>query len=337
MRLHSRPGPRAGARRVSSILSAVLAAAAALAAPAQAAPAWPTRPITLVVPFPPGGTTDLLGRLVAREAGARLGQSVVVENRPGAGGGIGAAAVARAAPDGYTLLMGTVGTQATNQFLYANVHYDSARDFAPVTLVANSPNVLMVNPKLGITSVAALIQRARAQPGVLNFASTSLGGTPHLSGELFNSLAKVDIRHVPYSGSAPAMTALLGGQVQLMYDNLPSAIGQIRSGSVLALGVTTRERVPMLPDVPTVAEAGLPGYEVNSWFGLLAPAGTPDEVVRRIRSAVADAMNAPAVRRQVEELGAVPVADTPQEYAAVIRDDTAKWRKIIQDAGIHPQ
>ncbi|RXN91654.1 Bug family tripartite tricarboxylate transporter substrate binding protein [Achromobacter aloeverae] len=321
--------------------SAITAAAAITAmtamAPVHAATAWPARPITLVVPFPPGGTTDLLARLVAREAGTRLGQGMVVENRPGAGGGIGAAAVARAAPDGYTLLMGTVGTQATNQFLYANVHYDPARDFAPVTLVANSPNVLMVNSKLGIASVAALIERARAQPGVLNFASTSLGGTPHLSGELFDSMAKVDIRHVPYSGSAPAMTALLGGQVQLMYDNLPSAISQIRSGSVRALGVTTRDRVPMLPDVPTVAEAGLPGYEVNSWFGLLAPAGTPDAVVQRLQAVVADAMRTPEIRRQVEALGAVPVANTPAEYAAVIRQDTAKWRKIIQDAGIQPQ
>lgn len=320
-----------------SLFVVALALGVAQAGPARAEPDWPARPITLVVPFPPGGTTDLLARLVAREAGTRLGQSVVVENRPGAGGGIGAAAVARARPDGYTLLMGTVGTQATNQFLYAQMPYDSARDFAPVTLVANSPNVLLVKPQEGAATVAQLIDQARRAPGSLNYASTSLGGSPHLSGELFNSMAKVDIRHVPYKGSAPAMTDLLGGQVQLMYDNLPSAMGQIRAGALRALAVTTRARVPVLPDVPTVAESGLPGYEVNSWFGLLAPAGTPEPVVQRLQATVAAAMGDPALRRQIEELGAIPVANTPLAYAAIIRADTDKWRQVIRDAGIRQQ
>ncbi|WAI83246.1 MULTISPECIES: Bug family tripartite tricarboxylate transporter substrate binding protein [Achromobacter] len=321
----------------------VLLVAAALALPAtpdahaQAGSDWPTRPITLVVPFPPGGTTDLLARLIAREASAGLGQSIVVENRPGAGGGIGAAAVARAKPDGYTLLMGTVGTQASNQFLYAQLPYDAARDFAPVTLLANSPNVLLVNPKVGVNSVAQLLEQARRNPGSLNFASTSLGGSPHLSGELFNSMAHVDIRHVPYKGSAPAMTDLIGGQVQLMYDNLPSAMGQIKSGAVKALAVTTAARVPMLPDVPTVAESGLPGYEVNAWFGLLAPAGTPAPIIKRLQTVVADAMQDKSLRGQVEALGAIPVANTPQDYAAIIRADTDKWRTVIRQAGIHAQ
>nr|WP_256981322.1 tripartite tricarboxylate transporter substrate binding protein [Bordetella genomosp. 4] len=307
------------------------------AAHAQKTPDWPTRPITLIVPFPPGGTTDLLARLVAREAGNRLGQNMVVENRPGAGGGIGAAAVARAQPDGYTVVMGTLGTQVTNQFIYAQMPYDSARDFAPVTLVANSPNVLLVSPKLGISTVAELLERARGTPGALNFASTSLGGSPHLSGELFNSMAKVDIRHVPYKGSAPAMTDLLGGQVQMMIDNLPSAMGQIQAGTVKALAVTTPARVPLLPNVPTVAEAGLPGYEVNAWFGLLAPAGTPDAIVNRIYSAVANAVAEPAVRRQIEALGAIPVASTPQAFSDTIRADTDKWQQVIRNAGIKPQ
>ncbi|CAM3988470.1 Bug family tripartite tricarboxylate transporter substrate binding protein [Bordetella muralis] len=315
----------------------ILATPFATAVHAQAASDWPTRPITLVVPFPPGGTTDLLARLVAREAGNRLGQNMVVENRPGAGGGIGAAAVARAQPDGYTLVMGTLGTQVTNQFIYAQMPYDSARDFAPVTLVANSPNVLLVSPKLGISTVAELLERARRTPGALNFASTSLGGSPHLSGELFNGMAKVDIRHVPYKGSAPAMTDLLGGQVQMMIDNLPSAMGQIQAGTVKALAVTTPERVPLLPNVPTVAEAGLPGYEVNAWFGLLAPAGTPDAVVSRIYSAVANAVAEPAVRRQIEALGAIPVASTPQAFSDIIRADTEKWQQVIRNAGIKPQ
>ena len=304
---------------------------------AQTPPAWPTRPITLVVPFPPGGTTDLLARLVAREAGNRLGQSMVVENRPGAGGGIGAATVARAQPDGYTLVMGTLGTQVTNQFIYAQMPYDSSKDFAPVTLVANSPNVLLVSPKLGISTVTELLAKARQSPGALNFASTSLGGSPHLSGELFNSMAKVDIRHVPYKGSAPAMTDLLGGQVQMMIDNLPSAMGQIKAGTVRALAVTTPERVPLLPNVPTVAEAGLPGYEVNAWFGLLAPTGTPTAVTDRIYSAVADALAEPGVRSQVEALGAIPVANSPQAFADIIHADTQKWQQVIRDAGIKPQ
>ncbi|MEN5164603.1 MULTISPECIES: Bug family tripartite tricarboxylate transporter substrate binding protein [Achromobacter] len=324
-------------RRFALLTAAALALHAAPVVHAQDATNWPTRPITLVVPFPPGGTTDLLARLVARDAATRLGQSIVVENRPGAGGGIGAAAVARAKPDGYTLLMGTVGTQASNQFLYAQIPYDANRDFAPVTLVANSPNVLLVNAKAGAASVAQLIEQARRQPGSLNFASTSLGGSPHLSGELFNRLAKVDIRHVPYKGSAPAMTDLIGGQVQLMFDNLPSAMGQIKAGAVRALAVTTAQRVPMLPDVPTVAESGLPGYEVNSWFGLLAPAGTPAPVIARIRQAVADGMQDAALRGQVEALGAIPEGNTPQEYAAIIRADTDKWRQVIRDAGIQPQ
>lgn len=307
------------------------------AAHAQKTPDWPTRPITLIVPFPPGGTTDLLARLVAREAGNRLGQNMVVENRPGAGGGIGAAAVARAQPDGYTVVMGTLGTQVTNQFIYAQMPYDSARDFAPVTLVANSPNVLLVSPKLGISTVAELLERARGTPGALNFASTSLGGSPHLSGELFNNMAKVDIRHVPYKGSAPAMTDLLGGQVQMMIDNLPSAMGQIQAGTVKALAVTTPARVPLLPNVPTVAEAGLPGYEVNAWFGLLAPAGTPDAIVNRIYSAVANAVAEPTVRRQIEALGAIPVGSAPQVFSDIIRADTDKWQQVIRNAGIKPQ
>lgn len=318
-------------------LAAMLAVPFSPALQAQAAADWPARPITLIVPFPPGGTTDLLARLVAREAGDRLKQNIVVENRPGAGGGIGAAAVARAQPDGYTLVMGTLGTQVTNQFLYAQMPYDSARDFTPVTLVANTPNVLLVNPKLGISSVAQLLDQARSAPGALNFASTSMGGSPHLSGELFNSMAKVDIRHVPYKGSAPAMTDLLGGQVQMMIDNLPSAMGQIQAGAVRALAVTTPERVTLLPDVPTVAEAGLPGYEVNAWFGLLAPAGTPDAVTQRIYAAVADAWAEPAIRRQVEALGAIPVASTPQAFNDIIGADTEKWQQVIRNAGIKPQ
>lgn len=321
-------------RRYLVALTTLLTIPLAPAALAQAPDAWPTRPITLVVPFPPGGTTDLLARLVARTAGDRLGQNMVVENRPGAGGGIGAAAVARAKPDGYTLVMGTLGTQVTNQFIYAEVPYNASKDFAPVTLVANSPNVLLVNPRTGISTVSQLLEQARRAPGTLNYASTSLGGSPHLSGELFTAMADVDIRHVPYKGAAPAMTDLLGGQVQMMFDNLPSAMAQIQAGSVRALAVTTPERVALMPDVPTVAQAGLPGYEVNAWFGLLAPAGTPEPITQRIQAAVANALEDPAIRAQVEALGALPVANTPQAFSDVIRADTQKWQQVIRDAGI---
>lgn len=321
-------------RRYLVALTTLLTIPLAPAALAQAPDAWPTRPITLVVPFPPGGTTDLLARLVARTAGDRLGQNMVVENRPGAGGGIGAAAVARAKPDGYTLVMGTLGTQVTNQFIYAEVPYNASKDFAPVTLVANSPNVLLVNPRTGISTVSQLLEQARRAPGTLNYASTSLGGSPHLSGELFTAMADVDIRHVPYKGAAPAMTDLLGGQVQMMFDNLPSAMAQIQAGSVRALAVTTPERVALMPDVPTVAQVGLPGYEVNAWFGLLAPAGTPEPITQRIQAAVANALEDPAIRAQVEALGALPVANTPQAFSDVIRADTQKWQQVIRDAGI---
>lgn len=324
-------------QRLFVCLAVMSAAVLASASHASSGADWPTRPMTLIVPFPPGGTTDLLARLVARETGQRLGQSMVVENRPGAGGGIGAAAVARARPDGYTLVMGTLGTQVTNPFIYAEVPYDATRDFAPVTLVANTPNVFLVSARQPIASMAQLREQARREPGKLNYASTSLGGSPHLSGELYTKMAGVDIRHVPYKGAAPAMTDLLGGQVHVMIDNLPSAMAQIQAGTVRALAVTTPERVPLLPDVPTVAQAGLPGYEVNAWFGLLAPAGTPAAITQRIQSALAEAFSDPAIRAQVESLGAIPVASTPQVFADIIQSDTAKWRRVISEAAIQPQ
>ncbi|WP_020202856.1 MULTISPECIES: Bug family tripartite tricarboxylate transporter substrate binding protein [Cupriavidus] len=327
--------------RLAALACAALCAPLALTAlptsAAHAAEAYPSRPIRLVVPFTPGGTTDILARLVALKLGEALGQTVVVDNRPGAGGNIGAEAVAKAAPDGYTLLMGTLGTQVTNQFIYARMPYDSGKDFAPVTLVANSPNVLLTNATLPVKSVAELIALAKQQPGKLNYASTSTGGSPHLSGELLDSMAGVKMQHVPYKGAAPAMTDLLAGQVNLMYDNLPSALAQIQAGKVRALAVTTPQRAPVLPDVPTVAESGLPGYVVNSWFGLLAPAGTPAALVARIQQAVARILATPEVRQRVEQLGAVPGGDTPAAFAAVIRADTEKWSRVIKNAGIQAQ
>lgn len=304
---------------------------------AASAAEYPARPLRLVVPFTPGGTTDILARVVGARLGEVLGQSVVVENRPGAGGNLGAEAVARAAPDGYTLLMGTLGTQVTNAYLYARMPYDAAKDFAPVTLVANSPNVLLTNASQPVRSVADVIALAKKEPGRINYASTSTGGSPHLSGELLVSMAGVRMQHVPYKGAAPAMTDLLAGQVELMFDNLPSALAQIRAGKVRALAVTSPQRSPVLPDVPTVQESGLQGYVVNSWFGLLAPAGTPPEIVARLQKAAAGVLAEPSVRQRIEQLGAMPGGDTPAAFAAIIRADHDKWSRVIRQAGIQPQ
>jgi len=324
-------------RRASALLAALALMPLAGAAAASGAETFPDKPLRLVVPFTPGGTTDILARLVGQKLGDALGQTVVVDNRPGAGGNIGADAVAKAAPDGYTLLMGTLGTQVTNQFIYARMPYDSARDFAPVTLVANSPNVLMTNATLPVSSVADVIALAKREPGKINYASTSTGGSPHLSGELLDSMAGIKMQHVPYKGAAPAMTDLLAGQVNLMFDNLPSALAQIQSGKVKALAITGKQRSPILPKVPTVRESGLPGYEVNSWFGLLAPAGTPADRINKLQQAVAKALAQPEVRQRIEQLGAEPGGDGPAAFAAVIRADTTKWSAVIRQAGIQAQ
>ncbi|NYH98608.1 Bug family tripartite tricarboxylate transporter substrate binding protein [Cupriavidus plantarum] len=311
---------------------------AALSAPsASAAETFPSKPLRLVVPFTPGGTTDILARLVAQKAGEVLGQSIVVDNRPGAGGNIGAEAVARSAPDGYTLLMGTLGTQVTNQFIYARMPYDSAKDFTPVTLVANSPNVLLINSTLKAQTIGELIALAKREPGKINYASTSTGGSPHLSGELLNMMAGTSMQHVPYKGAAPAMTDLLAGQVNLMFDNLPSALAQIQAGKVKALAVTGVRRASVLPSVPTVRESGLPGYEVNSWFGLLVPAGTPPERVRQLQQAVDKVLAMPEVRQRIEQLGAEPGGEGSAAFAKEIGSDTEKWSRVIRTAGIKAQ
>ncbi|UZN48066.1 tripartite tricarboxylate transporter substrate binding protein [Cupriavidus cauae] len=325
------------ARRALLAAMAVLCGAAVPAMSAIAAEAFPSRPIRLIVPFTPGGTTDILARLVAQKAGEVLGQPMVVENRPGAGGNIGAEAAARSAADGYTLLMGTLGTQVTNQFIYPRMPYDSAKDFAPVTLVANSPNVLLVNGTLQANSIGELIALAKREPGKINYASTSTGGSPHLSGELLTMMAGVRMQHVPYKGAAPAMTDLLAGQVNLMFDNLPSALAQIQGGKIKALAVTGVKRASVLPSVPTVRESGLPDYEVNSWFGLLAPAGTQPERVRQLQQAVDKVLAMPDVRKRIQELGAEPGGEGSAAFAAQIKADTDKWSRVIRSAGIKAQ
>ncbi len=331
MKRHSR------ARRALLAAMAVLCSATVPAMSASAAEAFPSRPIRLIVPFTPGGTTDILARLVAQKAGETLGQPMVVENRPGAGGNIGAEAAARSAADGYTLLMGTLGTQVTNQFIYPRMPYDSATDFAPVTLVANSPNVLLANSTLAANTIGELIALAKREPGKINYASTSTGGSPHLSGELLNMMAGVKMQHVPYKGAAPAMNDLLAGQVNLMFDNLPSALAQIQGGRIKALAVTGVKRASVLPSVPTVRESGLPDYEVNSWFGLLAPAGTPPERLRQLQQAVDKVLAMPDVRKRIQELGAEPGGEGSAAFSAQIKADTDKWSRVIRTAGIKAQ
>jgi tripartite-type tricarboxylate transporter receptor subunit TctC len=305
----------------------------ACVAPGAIAQAYPNHVIRLVVPFPAGGTTDILARAAAQKLTESLGQPVVVDNRPGAGGNIGADLVAKSTPDGYTLLMGTVGTHAINPSLYAKMPYDHVKDFVPVVLVAGVPNVLVVNPSLPVNSVADLIKLAKSKPGAINFASSGSGTSIHLSGELFKTMAGVDMTHVPYKGSAPALSDLIGGQVQLMFDNLPSALPQIKAGKLRAIAVTSLNRAPVLPDVPTIAESGLPGFEASSWFGVLAPAGTPAPVVAKLNAEVNKWLQSPEAREQLLAQGAVAAGGTPEQFAAHIRAETEKWAKVVKASG----
>jgi len=319
-------------RHAALFLLGVSAFALAAIAGAQA-PAYPTKPIRLVVPFPAGGATDILAREVAKHLTDAWGQSVVVDNRPGAGGNIGSELVAKAAPDGYTLEMGTVGTHAINASLYSKMPYDHVKDFVPVILVAGVPNVLEVNPALPVNSVQELIAYAKANPGKLNFASSGSGTSIHLSGELFKVMAGVQMTHVPYKGSAPALQDLIGGQVQLMFDNLPPSLPQIKAGKLRALAVTSAARAPALPDTPTVAEAGLPGFEASSWFGVLAPAGTPPEIVNKLNAEIAKWLASPGAKEKLANVGANIAGGTPEDFARHIQAETAKWAKVVKESG----
>jgi tripartite-type tricarboxylate transporter receptor subunit TctC len=319
-----------------------LGAAFVLGAPSTtwAQSAWPAKPVRIVVPFTAAGTTDILARALAPELQRVLGQPFVVDNKPGAGGNLGAAEVAKAPADGYTLLMGTVGTHAINPALYPKMPYDHVKDFAPVTLVAGVPNVLVVNPafaqKHGIQSVADLIKVAKAQPGRLNFASSGNGTSIHLSGELFKAMTGTFMVHFPYRGSGPALMDLMGGNTDLMFDNLPSAMVHIKSGKLKALAVTSAQRSGALPDVPTVAEAGgaaLAAYEASSWFGLLAPAGTPPEIIQRLQQETAKALNSPAIKERLLSQGAIPSGNTPAEFAKLIEQETKKWAAVVKASG----
>jgi tripartite-type tricarboxylate transporter receptor subunit TctC len=316
--------------------SALLALAAALvfaAAPPAHAEGYPAKPIHFVVPYPPGGPLDAVARLLGRKVSESVGRSVIVENKPGAGGNIGADFVAKSAPDGYTILMGAVATHAINPTLYSHVPYDPVKDFAPVTEVAWTPNVLVVNPSLPVSNVKEFIAYAKAHPGQLNFGSGSTGSAGHLAGELFKSMAGVQMVHVPYKGAAPAMQDLIGGQIQLMFDNLASSLGQIRAGKVRALAVTTAQRSSMAPELPTIAESGLPGFDISTWFGVFAPGGTPRPIVDKLHDEFVRAIDAPDVQATLKKLGAEPVGNTPQQFAAFIHAEAQKYAKVIRASG----
>jgi tripartite-type tricarboxylate transporter receptor subunit TctC len=315
-----------------------LAASGMLPRPLFAQEHWPARPVRVLVPFSPGGTTDLLARALAPELSRVFGQQFIVDNKPGAGGNVGTAEVAKSAPDGYTLLMGTVGTHGINQSLYPKLPFDPIKDFAPITLVAGVPNVLVMNPAkaeaLKIHSVPDLIRYAKANPGKLNMASSGNGTSIHLSGELFKTMTGTFMVHFPYRGSGPALMDLIGGTMDVMFDNLPSSLPQIKAGKLTALAVTSAQRSAVLPDVPTIAEAGpVPGFDASSWFGLLAPAGTPVEIVNRLQQETAKALATPALKERLLSQGAIPSGMTPSQFATYIAAETKKWAQVVKVSG----
>lgn len=325
-------------RRAAFSRRQLLAAAGLAPFAALAQAQYPGKPVRIVVPFPAGGTTDILARAVAQELTKSLGQSFVVENRAGAGGNIGADIVAKSAPDGYTLVMGTVGTHAINKSLYARMPYDPQKDFAPVTLVAGVPNVMVVNSEKaaarGINTVADFIKYAKARPGQLNMGSSGNGTSIHLAGELFKSMAGVYMTHFPFGGSSPALLSLMAGDMDVMFDNLPSSMPHIKAGKLKPLAVTSAQRSAALPDVPTVEQAaGLKGFEASSWFGLLAPAGTPPEIVNRIQQETAKALATPAMKERLAAQGAIPSGNTPAEFARLIDAEIRKWAPVVKTSG----
>ncbi len=300
---------------------------------AQSAGGYPNKPIKIVVPFPPGGATDILARAIGNELSKAFNQSVVIENKGGGGGNPGADLVAKSAPDGYTLVMATVGTHAINMSLYAKMPYDAVKDFEPIVLVAGVPNLLVVHPSVPAKSVKELTALAKAQPGKLNVASSGNGTSIHLAAELYKQMAGVDIVHVPYKGSAPAVADLLGGQVQMMFDNLPVSLPHAKAGKLRPLAVTSLTRSSALPDVPTMDEEGYKGFDATSWFGLLAPAGTPKDIITKLNAASVKALASPEMRERLAAQGADPIGNTPEQFAAFIKGEIDKWAKIVKASG----
>ena len=294
---------------------------------------YPSRPIRFVVAFPPGGGTDIIARSIAQKLSERVSQQVLVDNRPGAGGNIGTEIVAKSAPDGYTMLMGSAGPLAINASLFKTMPFDPQRDLAPVTLAASTPNVLVVHPSLNVATVGELVALAKKSPGKINFASSGFGTPAHLAGELFNSMAGVKLVHVPYKGASPALADLLGGQVQLMFSTMPPALPHVKDGKLRALAVTSAKRSPAAPDLLTLDEAGLPGFEANTWHGVVLPAGASAEVIAKLNREIVAILHLPDVVERLSAQGAEPVGSTPEEFAAYIRSETAKWAKVVRESG----
>jgi tripartite-type tricarboxylate transporter receptor subunit TctC len=317
-------------RRMRTFFAIVLLCAAALAQ----AQSYPAKPIHLIVPFPPGGGNDTVARAIAQQIGPDLGQPVVVDNRPGAGGSVGAELAAKSPPDGYTLFLAGVGSHAVNPNLHSRLPYDPVRDFAPITLVASAPSVLVVNPAVPARSVAELTAYARANPGKLNYASNGQGSAAQLAAAMYESMAGVKMVHVPYKGIAPALTDLLSGEVQLMFGTVVALVPHIQAGKLRALAVTSRSRSALLPEVPTLAESGLPDYEAGSWYGIMAPAGTPRDVVERLHAAIVKALAQPEVAKRLAAEGAIVIGSTPAAFGAHIKAELARVAAVVRAAGI---
>jgi len=317
---------------MAKLISALLAGALLAAAPV-AAQSYPSKPIRWIVPFPTSGATDILTRTIAQKLSEALGQPVIVDNKPGAGGALGSDIVAKAAPDGYTLLMATTSTHSIGPALQ-KLPYDAQRDFAPISAVADSTNVLIVSPRLGVNTVHELVALAKSRPGQLNYSSSGTGSIVHLSGERFKSMAGVDIQHIPYKGTALAIPDIISGQIDLMFDNIVSVMPHIRSGKVKALAISSHKRSSLLPELPTMTEAGIVGYISDTYFGVFAPAGTPTEIIARLNAELVKIVHKRETRERLLKLGAEPVGSTPDQLAAMVRTENVKWAKVITDAGI---
>jgi tripartite-type tricarboxylate transporter receptor subunit TctC len=325
------------ARQRARRAAALIAGATLLGALPLPAQEYPVKPIRLVVPFTPGGSTDILARLVAQKLTEAFGKQVIVDNRPGAGGVIGVELVAKAAPDGYTLVMGHIGTFAVNPTLYPKLPYDAVRDFQPITLVAMVPNLLSVHPGLPAKSVQELIALARAKPGSLHFGSGGNGSAAHLAGEYFKLLTKTDLVHVPYKGTAPAVTDLIAGNIAMMITGVPPQLAHVKAGRLRPLAVASAKRLPLFPELPTIAEAGVPGYEATQWYGVLAPAQTPRPIVARLNAEIVKAVRSAEVRERLATEAAEPVGDRPEEFHAFIKKEIARWAPVIRASGAKPE
>jgi tripartite-type tricarboxylate transporter receptor subunit TctC len=318
---------------VTSLAVSVGMAGALLSSPAAMAQAFPNKPLRLICPFPPGGAVDIASRAIAQELSKNLGQPVTVENRPGAGGNIGGAEAARANPDGYTIFMTTSGIQAINPVLYAKMPFDPSKDLVPVSALVSLNNVLVLHPSIKANSVPEVIAMAKSQPGTMNYASSGSGTSIHMSGEMFKSLTGVNITHIPYKGSAPAMTDLLGGQVMMMFDNIPSAIPHIKSGKLKALATTGAKRDPLLPELPTLAEAGVAGYESGVWFGLAVPANTPRDVIMKLNAEAIKGTRSPEFVKRMTELGYNIMGTSPEVMTDMSRAEVQRWGPIVRSSG----